>query len=290
VTLAAIDRAIGDATGAPFSVISNRAVGGGCINRAEIRSDGARRFFVKTNRAAFSDIFEAESDGLCGLASVSAFRVPHPICCGTTGDTAYLVLECLDLGGPSDGARAGRALAALHRCTGSRYGWHRDNYIGSTPQANAWETDWTRFWCEHRLGPQLALAARNGFAGTLQRPGERLLESLNSLIDHGPPPSILHGDLWGGNLGFADSGEPVVFDPAVYYGDREADVAMTELFGGFDNDFYAAYREAWPLDTGYAVRKRLYNLYHILNHLNLFGTGYLGQACRLLDALLAELR
>jgi fructosamine-3-kinase len=178
----------------------------------------------------------------------------------------------------------------LHRQGSPSFGWHRDSHIGSTPQPNTPTTDWAAFWRDQRLGFQLHLAAANGYARTLQPAADRLLADLEALLSHRPAPSLLHGDLWGGNLGFLRDGEPVIYDPAVYYGDREADLAMTELFGGFGGDFYAAYREAWPLDPGYGVRKTLYNLYHILNHLNLFGSGYLGQARGMIDRLLAEIR
>jgi fructosamine-3-kinase len=177
----------------------------------------------------------------------------------------------------------------MHRTARDHFGWDRDNTIGSTPQHNAPCGEWVTFWREHRLGFQLDLAARQGYGGRLQKLGERLLADLTGLIDHDPRPSLLHGDLWGGNIGYDREGNPVIFDPAVYYGDREADLAMTELFGGFGSGFYAAYEEAWPLDPGYSVRKTLYNLYHILNHLNLFGSGYLGQAQTMTERLLAEL-
>jgi len=161
-------------------------------------------------------------------------------------------------------------LAALHRRQAARFGWARDNTIGATPQANGWCESWTMFWRERRLAPQLALAARNGYRIDVP-PVWRLLEG------HEPAPSLLHGDLWSGNAGFLPDGAPVLFDPAVYYGDREADLAMTELFGGFPGEFYCAYNAAWPLASGYQQRKPLYNLYHLLNHLNLFGGGYLTQ-------------
>ena len=138
---------------------------------------------------------------------------------------------------------------------------------------------------------QLDLAERRGAAARLLSQGERLLLDLPVLFDsYQPVASLLHGDLWSGNYAYLPSGEPTLFDPAVYYGDREADLAMTELFGGFGADFYAAYNNAWPLDSGYRTRKTLYNLYHILNHFNMFGGGYLGQAQRMMDSLLSELR
>ena len=170
-----------------------------------------------------------------------------------------------------------------------RFGWPRDNTIGTTPQVNAWGDDWAEFFRDRRIAPQLALAARNGHGGALQRDGERLLAAIPALLaGHAPAPSLLHGDLWSGNAACLATGEPVIFDPAVYYGDREADLAMTELFGGFGADFYAAYRDAWPLPDGYERRRTLYNLYHVLNHLNLFGGGYGAQAETMIARLLAE--
>ena len=181
----------------------------------------------------------------------------------------------------------GRRLARLHRVTGSRFGWDRDNTIGATPQVNTPGSDWIAFWREHRLGFQLGLAARNGHGGRLQQRGGQLMEKLPEFFrDCTPAPSLLHGDLWGGNAGFDASGDPVIYDPAVYYGDRETDIAMTELFGGFSADFYSGYNAEFPLDAGYAHRKDLYNLYHVLNHLNLFGGGYGAQAERMIDRLL----
>ncbi len=286
----AIAEHIGAATGEPFQIQRSRSVAGGCINRATLLSDGRRDYFVKLNSADRLAMFEAESEGLAALAAANAIRVPGPVCAGVAGDQCYLVMERLDLGGRLDAARAGRQLAQLHRATGDAFGWHRDNTIGATPQRNKICADWVVFWRAHRLGFQLELAAANGYGGRLQSAGERLLIGLEGLLLHRPLPSLLHGDLWGGNIGSTPDGQPVVFDPAVYYGDRETDLAMTELFGGFGADFHRAYREVWPLDPGYATRKILYNLYHILNHLNLFGGGYLSQAQGMIDRLLAEIR
>jgi fructosamine-3-kinase len=265
-------------------------VGGGCINRAVRLEDDRRSFFVKLNSAGLLDMFAAEAEGLREMADTRSIRVPEPICHGTADGQAFLVLEHIAMGRPGRdaAAEAGRQLAAMHRGEGERFGWHRDNTIGSTPQPNPPSASWSAFWRDQRLGFQLRLAARNGFGGRLQSRGERLLGCCAALLHHDPRPSLLHGDLWGGNLGYDGAGHPVVYDPAVYYGDREADLAMTELFGGFSGAFYAAYREAWPLAPGYEVRKTLYNLYHVLNHLNLFGGGYLGQAEGMIDRLLAE--
>ncbi len=286
----AIARHIGDVTGAAFEPRERQSIGGGCINAAALLTDGARSYFVKSNHASRLDLFEAEADGLSALGAAGAIRVPEPLCWGCAGAASYLVLERLDLaGGPGRGREAGRALAGLHRAGGPGFGWHRDNYIGSTPQPNTQTADWTAFWREHRLGHQFELAARNGYGRDLQPQGDRLLAGLDALLAHRPVPSLLHGDLWAGNLAYLGDGTPVIFDPAVYLGDREADLAMTELFGGFGQDFYAAYRETWPIDPGYGVRKGLYNLYHVLNHLNLFGSGYLGQARSMIGRLLAEL-
>ena len=284
--------AIEAATGFQLRGDSLAAVGGGCINEAvRIPTTEGTTLFVKLNAADRLAMFEAEAEGLQALADCGALRVPRPLGSGTAGGRAWLALEYLSLEGTGGGARLGEGLAQQHRCTARAFGWHRDNTIGATPQPNAWDDDWVRFWRERRLGFQLDLAARQGYGGELQRLGERLLAALDVFFDdHRPVPSLLHGDLWGGNWGVLASGEPVLFDPAVYYGDREADIAMTELFGGFGRDFRAAYEAAWPLDPGYRVRRTLYNLYHILNHLNLFGGGYLGQSLRMTEQLLAEIR
>lgn len=277
-------------TGESFQPAAPRHVGGGCINTTVKLGDGERTYFVKLNAYSLLVMFEAESDGLAAMAATETLRVPRPVCSGLADNQAYLVLESIEMGhGGGRGAElAGRQLAEMHRTSQPRFGWYRDNNIGSTPQPNAEADSWIDFWRERRLGFQLELAARNGYGGALQKLGDQLMDRFAVLIDHDPVPSLLHGDLWGGNLAYDKAGNPVIFDPAVYYGDREADLAMTELFGGFGSAFYAAYREAWPLDPGYAVRKTLYNLYHILNHTNLFGGGYHGQALGMMERLLAE--
>mgnify|MGYP001083169347 CR=1 FL=1 len=280
---------ISAASGEPFEPSSTRTVGGGCINSAMVLSDGDRCWFVKLNRAEMLAMFEAESDGLSAMAGSASIRVPLPLCTGTVGTQAFIVMEYIPLGSRRSGsaAAAGEQLAAMHRTTAASFGWHRDNTIGSTAQSNRRHKDWIGFWRTERLGFQLDLAARHGYGATLAKRGEQLLDRFPALIDHAPIPSLLHGDLWGGNFGTSDDGSPVIFDPACYFGDREADIAMTELFGGFGADFYAAYQGVWPLDHGYRTRKTLYNLYHILNHLNLFGSGYLAQAEDMIDRLLS---
>jgi fructosamine-3-kinase len=282
---------IAAASGEPFQPRPPRRLGGGCINQTVRLEDDGRSWFVKLNRAELRDMFDAERAGLEAMDATATLRVPRPLCTGTAGGSSFIAMEYVPFGAPGPGGQrtAGLLLAAMHRASAARFGWARDNTIGSTPQHNAWSDDWIGFWREHRLGFQLELAAAKGYGGRLQRLGARLLDAFPALIDHAPVPALLHGDLWGGNLGFDAAGGPVIFDPATYYGDREAELAMTELFGGFTADFYAAYREAWPLDPGYGVRKTLYNLYHILNHLNLFGGGYASQAEAMMTRLLAEL-
>lgn len=287
----AIATAIAEATGESFRPRAPRGVGGGCINAAHVLEDGRRRFFVKTHEAGRLVMFEAEAAGLAELSRAGALRVPRPVCTGGADGRAFLVLEYIAFGSGSaaTAGRLGEGLAALHRETRAAFGWERDNTIGATPQPNGWMEDWVAFLRERRLGFQLHLAEGNGAPARVLDKGQRLLERLNGFFSgYRPAASLLHGDLWGGNWAADEAGDPVIFDPAVYFGDREADLAMTELFGGFPADFYAAYRAAWPLDAGYSVRRALYNLYHVLNHFNLFGGGYLGQAERMLDRLLAE--
>jgi fructosamine-3-kinase len=288
-----IAQAITQATGQPFTLRNATPVGGGCINTAFRLEGETRSYFVKLNQQTLLPMFAAEADGLREISATQTVRVPSPIACGVSGGQAWLAMENLELR-PSRGdcdRLLGQRLAAMHKIAQPYFGWHRDNTIGSTPQPNNRYSDWLGFWREQRLGFQLKLAAQNGYRGRLQREGEKLLEYLPAFFaGYKPQPSLLHGDLWGGNYAADDAGRPVVFDPACYYGDREADVAMTGLFGGFGRDFMAAYQDTWPLDQGYAIRKDLYNLYHIINHVNLFGGGYLGQAENLIAGLLAELR
>jgi len=256
---AALEQALG--------ISSAEAVAGGCIHRCYRVVIGSKRRFLKTNSIEYSEAFAVEADGLAALRSAGV-RAPEPLAHGAADGQAYLLLEYLELKHRGDFAALGRMLANAHRQTGPRFGWHRDNYIGATPQQNAWCDDWAEFWVTRRLEPQISMARDRGF--------DVAMPSMHLLENHKPQPSLLHGDLWSGNAGFTSEG-PVVFDPAVYYGDREADLAMTELFGGFPREFYRAYNEAFPLPAGYEKRNHLYNLYHLLNHLNLFGGGYLGQ-------------
>jgi len=286
----AIAAAIGSATRQPFRLSGQTAIGSGWINQAyHLDGQDGRRFFIKLNSADKAGMFSAEVAGLSEIAATQTIRVPQPIAHGVAGKQSYLVLEHLALSSRGDAELLGEQLAAMHRCTSSRFGFAQDNFIGATPQPNAWKSEWIDFWRERRLGFQLRLAAQNGYGGQLQRLGEKLLDALPAFFEsYTPQPSLLHGDLWGGNHAYLPDGTPVIFDPATYYGDRECDLAMTELFGGYSADFYAAYRAAYPLDAGYATRRELYNLYHILNHANLFCGGYARQAEQMMQRLLAS--
>jgi len=286
----AISKAISDATGIAFAPHAQQSVSGGCINQSYLLADEQRRFFVKLNAATRLAMFEAEAAGLQQILASNTVRAPRPLCAGIADDQAFLVMEYLDLRAHGDAAALGQQLAQMHRPQQAYFGGPRDNTLGSTPQPNTHTATWIKFLREQRIGYQLHLAAQNGYGGKLQTQGEKLLVGLDAFFtDYQPQASLLHGDLWGGNHAYLADGTPVIFDPAVYYGDRETDLAMTELFGGFAPAFYAAYQEAWPLDAGYGERKTLYNLYHILNHANLFGGGYAAQALQMIAQLNAEL-
>jgi len=290
--VAEIAASISLASGEAFRVARQFEVGGGCINRGlGLHSADGRRYFVKLNQAARLEMFAAEFDGLAELHAAAAIRVPLPLTYGEVPGHSFLVMEWLDLERVAGQvqARLGEQLARLHATTWQGFGWRRDNTIGATPQHNPLTPDWVTFFREQRLHPQLQWAARNGASAKLLDGGQRLLDRLAGLFPgYTPQPSLLHGDLWGGNVGCC-AGQPVVFDPAVYYGDRETDLAMTELFGGFSAAFHAAYAAVWPLDPGYATRKHLYQLYHLLNHFNLFGESYDRQSEGVIERLLAEI-
>jgi protein-ribulosamine 3-kinase len=263
-------------------------VSGGDISaawRLEVH-DGA--LFVKTGPPSAAEMFAAEAEGLAEISHTGTIAVPQLIASGQIDTGVFLALEWLDLERADEEAERhlGEQLANLHRSTASGFGWHRDNTIGLMPQINTRNDDWVEFFRDHRLAFQLALAAQNGFSGELQELGARLLKRLPVYFEpEQPAASLLHGDLWGGNWACCN-GRPVIFDPAVYYGDRETDLAMTRLFGGFGRNFYEAYEAAWPLRDGHLERQHLYQLYHVLNHLNLFGSAYLGGALELIKKLL----
>jgi fructosamine-3-kinase len=295
----AIAAAINQATGVRFEIASTTPQSGGCINQCfRIGNKAGQYFFVKLNTpskhvipsAGLKTMFAAEARGLNELAATNTIRVPHPITYGVSDTHSFLVLEYLELNGPANMAMLGTQLAQLHRIHATQFGWHQGNTIGDSPQLNNWSDNWVAFWCGQRLGFQLELAVRNGLTGKLQQHGERLMARLDEFfVGYQPMPSLLHGDLWGGNHGFTTNGLPVLFDPAPYFGDRETDLAMTRLFGGFSPDFYTAYHTAYPLNSGYELRRDLYNLYHILNHANLFGGNYAQQATQIMQSLLKKI-
>jgi len=288
-----IGATIGVTIGAKLRARPSDRVHGGSINESYRWESDAGPLFVKVAPARNIEVFVAEAAGLDELRCAKAVRVPRVLGVGTSGGTAgkaWLALEWIECGStsPATDATLGEQLARQHRATQATFGWTRDNTIGSTPQLNAESADWRIFYRDLRLRYQLDLAARNGHGGRLQQRGAVLLDCLPEFFrSYSPIPALLHGDLWGGNRRADGQGQPVIFDPAVYYGDREADVAMTRLFGGYGREFYAAYDAAWTLDPGASTRTDLYNLYHVLNHLNLFGRGYLGQASAMIDSLLA---
>ena len=263
--------------------------GGRCVRWAT----DAGLLFVKLAPVERYWVFEAEAEGLAALAGASAIRVPAALATGSAGRAAFLALEWLDLRSPTAASEAvlGAELARQHRSTAAHHGWHRDNTLGYTRQRNEPDPDWPTFFADRRLRVQLDLAEANGHGGRWMARGRRLIESVPVLLaGHDPVPSLLHGDLWAGNHAADAAGRPVVFDPSVHYGDRETDIAMTRLFGGYGHGFYAAYQAEWPLDAGAEVRAPLYDLYHVLNHLNLFGGGYRRQAEELIERLLASVR
>ncbi|MGH8178739.1 MAG: fructosamine kinase family protein, partial [Steroidobacter sp.] len=272
-----IEAALSHALDASVDQHSARAVGGGSINEARRFHTDRGPIFVKSGAVSSREVFAAEAAGLHALAHTQTVRTPKVLAVGSWEQGAFIALEWIRLGPSTRSSEAvlGEQLAWQHRTTQPQFGWARDNTIGATPQPNTLCNEWVTFFRERRLRYQLTLATRNGADGELSERGERLCESLDAFFaTYHPTPSLLHGDLWGGNWGTDEDGLPVIFDPAVYFGDREADIAMTRLFGGFGHAFYAAYQSTWPLDPDVAVRSTLYNLYHVLNHYNLFGGDY----------------
>ncbi|NWK56956.1 fructosamine kinase family protein [Verrucomicrobiaceae bacterium N1E253] len=271
--------------------LSNDAIGslgtptpisGGCISKAFHWGP----YFVKTNHITHSAMFRAESDGLMAIADSRCVTTPVVILCSEYDSQAYLVLDHIDMGAPPNPRQLGKELTRMHQQTARNharptFGWHQDNFIGSTPQNNGWNANWSDFWRKQRLEPMLNRCLNLGFEFPRS---QQLLERIPDILaDHHPAPSLVHGDLWTGNADYttnktSGSSTPVLFDPAVYLGDREVDLAMSELFGSFGPAFWKGVDEVWPLPPGYQRRRELYNLYHILNHTVLFGASYANQA------------
>ena len=284
-----LQKLLTDKTGERVGRLEATPLPGGDINRAYRLSDGRQQFFIKINSAERLPMFEAEMYGLDEIQRSNSIRAPRAIGCGILADQAYIVMEYIELSNRPDPVRLARQLAAMHLCTQNQFGLAIDNTIGSTPQVNGYADDWVCFWQQQRIGYQLSLAKCNGYDNQLFDSGMRLNQRLGSFFqNYTPIASLLHGDLWSGNQGADSSGSPVIYDPACYYGDHETDLAMMELFGSPGRRFFQAYDEVFPIDPGYQARRELYNLYHILNHANLFGGSYVMQAQRMITGLLSQ--
>jgi fructosamine-3-kinase len=274
--------------GAPITHI--QTVRGGDINEAARLETSGETFFLKWNLRAPAGMFHAEARGLELLASADAIRVPGVIAYGDVPD--FLLLEWIQPERPQNkdrmAERLGEGLAAVHQLMDDSHGLDHENFIGPLPQANPREDHWPTFYAEHRIGQQQRLAAQNG----ILPPGrERRLNEIRARIDEwlpDAPPSLLHGDLWGGNFMSSADDTPVIYDPAVYFGHREVDLAFTELFGGFPARFYEAYQSVFPVDPGYEDRKQLYQLYPLMVHMNLFGGGYIAQVDQITEHYLTR--
>lgn len=282
---------LSEALGQSVQITSASPVSGGDIHQAAHLHTPVGDFFVKLNHADQLPLFETEAESLNRLQATGSIQTPKVIAVGCQNNQAWLILNWLPMRAQGDDYQRGKDLALLHHQVNPSgdFGWHQDNYIGHTLQPNGWDTDWVRFYGQNRLRHQINLALEAGGTQQLDQLGQRLIDRLDGFFTHyQPEPSPLHGDLWAGNSAFDQDGDPVFFDPASYYGDREADIAMTELFGGYSADFYRGYNEVFPLDAGYQQRKPLYNLYHVLNHFNLFGGHYQRQALSMMQALLDQ--
>lgn len=265
--------------GTMFRVISSHVLSGGCINRVSRVETSAGTYCLKFNSTlAYPGMFEAEALGLKHLSAAKAIRIPHVIGTGECGGHSFILLEFIDSAPRRRDfmERFGRRLACLHRQTQPFFGFDHDNYMGSLPQQNRIHDNYPDFFREERLEPQVRMAACKGYLTSQELSAfNRLFGILDSLLP-AAKPALVHGDLWSGNFMVDDKGEPCLIDPAVHYGNRESEIAMTTLFGGFDPDFYRAYQEEWPMEPGWQERLGVYNLYPLLIHVNLFGSGYLG--------------
>lgn len=278
------------AVGSAFILKSVKPVSGGSICDSFVISDNLQAFFIKLTEARNHPMLCAEAAGLAALKHTQAVRVPEVITSGLVHNKSCLVLEWLPLKTGSDRSakRLGEQLGALHQqAVQPAFGWDQDTYLGTSLQPNTWQHNWIDFFSQQRLGHQLQQAKTQLGDSELNELGEHLVSNIAQFFSgYTPKPALIHGDLWAGNWAMTDSDQPCIFDPAIYQADREAELAMTHLFGGFPASFYQAYQANWPLDEGYQQRQHLYLLYHLLNHANLFGQGYLIQAKQTLRHLI----
>ncbi|WP_168204311.1 fructosamine kinase family protein [Aliikangiella coralliicola] len=282
-----------------LQLVQHSPVSGGDINQAYRLETSKSTFFIKLNRAELLEMFVAEANGLECMAATKTIKVPSVITSGEYSNQSFLVLEHLHLGGLQNIGKFAVELAELHRCSNANFGFSSDNYIGSTPQSNQQSDNWLEFYAEQRIGFQLSMLSKKGASSRLLEKGKAVQKNIAQFFDdYLPTPALIHGDLWQGNYGYmrgnsgqysnaeSHTGRPVIYDPACYFADHEAELAMLELFGNPGEVFFREYHQVFPIDRGYPVRRTLYNLYHILNHVNLFGGGYENQAERMMDELL----
>ncbi len=270
-------------------IITNNSLGGGCIaDSRKIKTESGKEYFVKSYSGNGNNILRNEANGLIELKKSGAIRIPEVV----HFDNEILILEYIKTGSRKNNFSEsfGQQFAEMHKTTSEKFGFYEDNFIGATPQKNLPEKEnWTEFYLQNRLIFQFRLAERNGYVDSRFRDLFNKFENIVPKIIEGSEekPTLLHGDLWSGNFMVDEFGEPVLIDPAVYYGHREADLGMTRLFGGFDSRFYSAYNEAHPLPQGWEERIDLYKFYHVINHLNLFGAGYLSQTISIIKSYLS---
>ncbi len=273
-----IQQTISNAINENLSIISLNPVSGGDINQAYCLESKSKKYFLKINHEKYYAMFCTEAEALQIIATTDSIRVPKVICMGKFSQQSFLVLEFIELTSHGDLALFARQLAKLHLNINAKFGFENDNFIGTTPQKNAWTNNWIEFFNRERISFQLECLKKKNLNRKIVKKIERLLKQLPAFFSgYLPVPALLHGDLWQGNYAFDTFGNPVIYDPASYYGDHETDLAMLELFGHPGADFFQQYAQIFPVDSGYFHRKPLYNLYHIMNHANLFGGSYLQQ-------------
>lgn len=269
------------------SIVSYKPISGGDISQAFLIKTEKQDFFLKTNSNSNAlDMFRAEQIGLNTIAQTQTIRTPTVIDCNKFGESAYLLTDYIRSKKPTekDFEKLGCQLAKLHKVTSKEFGFETDNFIGNLYQFNKKYTDWATFYAKERLMPQFKLALQNNLLNDKEIPSElKVIEAVNDFCSD-IKPALLHGDLWSGNYLIAQNGEPFLIDPAVYYGHNTVDIAMTQLFGGFSNSFYKSYHSLIPKTRYYEDSIKLYQLYYLLVHLNLFGSSYYGSVKNILNA------